>query len=74
MLMKLNNVKLLQNIVEFKMNRLDQVLLIAETINVSKKTANIMLNTIVNNITQALEKGEKVTLVGFGTFKKLNEL
>jgi DNA-binding protein HU-beta len=51
------------------MNRLDQVLLIAKEINVSKRTANLILNSIVENITLTLEKGGKVTLVGFGTFK-----
>ena len=33
------------------MNRLDQVILIADEINVSKRTANLILNSIVENIT-----------------------
>ena len=51
------------------MNRLDQISIIAEEINVSKRTANLILNSIVENITLTLEKGEKVSLIGFGTFK-----
>ena len=42
--------------------------MIAEELNVSKRAANLILNAIVDNMIKALEKGEKVTLDGFGTF------
>ncbi len=42
------------------MNRLGLIVKIVEEINVSKRTANLILNSIVKNITLTLEKGEKV--------------
>ncbi len=33
-----------------------------------KKTAEDAVNCVLDSITKALKKGEKVTLVGFGTF------
>jgi len=54
------------------MNRQDQILQISEKLNVLKKTANLILNAIVDGITKALEEGEKVTIRGFGTFKQIN--
>ncbi|WP_294408298.1 HU family DNA-binding protein [uncultured Ruminococcus sp.] len=49
----------------------------AELINViaekgeysSKKDAEKALSAVVDSITEALTKGEKVTLIGFGTFE-----
>ena len=35
----------------------------------SKKEAEAVLDSLLSNITQALKKGDKVTLTGFGTFK-----
>jgi DNA-binding protein HU-beta len=34
----------------------------------TKKEAEAALNTILETITKALKKGNKVTLIGFGTF------
>jgi DNA-binding protein HU-beta len=34
----------------------------------TKKEAEAALNTILETITKALKKGDKVTLIGFGTF------
>jgi DNA-binding protein HU-beta len=34
----------------------------------TKKEAGAALNTILGTITKALKKGNKVTLIGFGTF------
>jgi DNA-binding protein HU-beta len=41
---------------------------IAKKSKISKKASGIALNTFVDAITAALKKGDKVTLVGFGTF------
>lgn len=41
---------------------------IADKAKISKKAASIALNTFVESITSALKKGDKTTLVGFGTF------
>lgn len=51
------------------MNRQDLVAKIAKDADVTKKAANLALNSVIDGITLALEKGEKVSLVGFGTFK-----
>ncbi|MBN2461957.1 MAG: HU family DNA-binding protein [Candidatus Cloacimonetes bacterium] len=51
------------------MNRQDLVAKIAKEADVTKKAANIALNSVIDGITLALEKGDKVSLVGFGTFK-----
>ncbi len=36
--------------------------------NVSKAEAGRVLDSLIGSVTQALAKGESVTLVGFGTF------
>ncbi|MBC8485436.1 MAG: HU family DNA-binding protein [Candidatus Cloacimonetes bacterium] len=51
------------------MNRQDLVAKIAANADVTKKAANLALNAVIDGITIALEKGDKVSLVGFGTFK-----
>jgi len=51
------------------MNRQDLVAKIAKDAEITKKAANIALNSIIDGITMAMEKGDKVSLVGFGTFK-----
>lgn len=49
-----------------KKNLIDSL---ASEIDISKKMAGEAINHILDAITLSLEKGEKVTLVGFGTFK-----
>ena len=51
------------------MNRQDLIAKIAKEADVTKKAANSALNAVIDGITLALEKGDKVSLVGFGTFK-----
>ncbi|MBN1949155.1 MAG: HU family DNA-binding protein [Candidatus Cloacimonetes bacterium] len=51
------------------MNRQDLIAKIAQEADVTKKAANAALNSVIDGITLALEKGDKVSLVGFGTFK-----
>jgi DNA-binding protein HU-beta len=50
---------------------LNKTEILAEISNVleSKKQAETVLDSMINHITQALKKGEAVTLTGFGTFK-----
>ena len=41
---------------------------IAAKAKISKKAANLTVNTFVESVTAALKRGERVALVGFGTF------
>jgi DNA-binding protein HU-beta len=50
------------------MNKGDLVTQIATEAGLSKAQAGAALNSVVDAITGSLKKGDKVTLVGFGTF------
>ncbi len=50
------------------MNKADLVAQIAEEAGLTKTQANTALNSFVEAVTKTLKKGDKVTLVGFGTF------
>lgn len=50
------------------MNKADLVDRIAEASGISKVQAASAIDTAVDAVTVALKKGERVTLVGFGTF------
>ena len=41
---------------------------IANSAGISRTAASNALNSILENITKTLQKGQKVTLLGFGTF------
>lgn len=41
---------------------------IAARAKISKRAANVALDTFVESVTSALRKGDRVALVGFGTF------
>lgn len=41
---------------------------IAGKAKITKRAANIALDTFVESVTAALKKGDRVALVGFGTF------
>ncbi|MBN2379993.1 HU family DNA-binding protein [candidate division WOR-3 bacterium] len=41
---------------------------IAKSASVTKKAAGIAVDTMIDEITKALKKGQRVPLVGFGTF------
>ncbi len=41
---------------------------IAKKAKISKKAAGVAIDSFVESVTAALKKGDKVTLVGFGTF------
>ncbi|MES2142409.1 MAG: HU family DNA-binding protein [Pseudomonadota bacterium] len=51
------------------MNKSDLVDVIVESAAISKVIAEKTLNKLLKSITQALEKGEDVALIGWGTFK-----
>lgn len=51
------------------MNKSELVEQIAEKAQVSRAAANTALDATLGAITEALKKGETVSLVGFGTFE-----
>jgi len=54
------------------MTKADLIENIAKDAGISKAAAGVALNSFVDNVTKALKKKNgKVTLVGFGTFKKI---
>ena len=50
------------------MNKAELVSEIASGTGLTKTKATEVVDSIVSTVTEALKKGEKVTLVGFGTF------
>lgn len=50
------------------MTKDDLISKVAEEAQVSKKEAGRAITIIIDSITEALKKGEKVSFVGFGTF------
>lgn len=51
------------------MNKTELVAAVAEQAEISKKDAEKALKSFVDVVTEELRKGEKVQLVGFGTFE-----
>ncbi|NLZ47116.1 MAG: HU family DNA-binding protein [Clostridiales bacterium] len=51
------------------MTKTELVNLIAEKGEYSKKDAEKALSTVINSISDTLANGEKISLVGFGTFE-----
>jgi DNA-binding protein HU-beta len=54
------------------MNKADLVNNIAKKSGLSKKDVEVVLNNFLGEVTEALSAGEKVQLVGFGTFETRN--
>ncbi|MFN9108695.1 MAG: HU family DNA-binding protein [Bacteroidota bacterium] len=50
------------------MNKAELVAKIAEDAGISKTQANAALDSFTTAVTKTLKSGDKVTLVGFGTF------
>lgn len=50
------------------MTKAEIIAKIADEIKVSKAAAAKAFNVVTGSIAQAMKKGEKVTLIGFGTF------
>lgn len=51
------------------MNKTELITAIAESADISKKGSEKALKAFVDVVTEELKKGEKVQLVGFGTFE-----
>ena len=51
------------------MNKAELVAAVAEQADISKKDAEKALKAFVDVVTEEMKKGEKVQLVGFGTFE-----
>ena len=51
------------------MNKMELVAAIAEKTGVTKKSADESLKAFIDVVTDALVKGDKVQLVGFGSFE-----
>ena len=51
------------------MNKTEVVAAVAEQADISKKDAEKVLKAFVDVVTEEMKKGEKVQLVGFGTFE-----
>lgn len=51
------------------MNKAELIANVAGSAGISKKDAEKAINAFIENIESALKKGDKVQLVGFGTFE-----
>lgn len=50
------------------MNKAELIAQVAEKANLTKAQASDAINAVVDGISGALKSGDKVTLIGFGTF------
>lgn len=50
------------------MNKAELISKISDDVNITRGQANAALDSFVDAVTQSLKEGDKVTLVGFGTF------
>ncbi|MPQ42168.1 HU family DNA-binding protein [Clostridium tarantellae] len=51
------------------MNKAELITSMAEKSNLTKKDAEAALKAFIESVTETLENGDKVQLVGFGTFE-----
>jgi DNA-binding protein HU-beta len=51
------------------MNKMELVAMLANKTGMTKKAAGEALDTVLNAVVDALKKGDKVTVTGFGTFE-----
>jgi DNA-binding protein HU-beta len=51
------------------MNKVELIAKVAQKAGLKKKDAEGAVNAMIESIGQALKKGEKVQLIGFGTFE-----
>ena len=54
------------------MTRTELVANVAEKAGITKKSADVVLNSLFETIKQALVEGDKVQIIGFGTFEIRN--
>lgn len=52
------------------MNKAELIELVANKVGSSKRQTEDCLDLLINAITKSVARGEKVTLVGFGTFQR----
>ncbi len=50
------------------MNKAELISRISDDVNITRGQANAALDSFINAVMESLKKGDKVTLVGFGTF------
>jgi len=51
------------------MNKAELVAMMSTKANLTKKDSESALNALIESITETMKKGDKVSLVGFGTFE-----
>ena len=51
------------------MNKAELIEKVSDKVGITKKDAAVAIETVFESITCALEKGERVRMVGFGTFE-----
>lgn len=51
------------------MNKTELIAAVAEKTELTKKDSERAVNAVIETISETLEQGEKVVLVGFGTFE-----
>lgn len=51
------------------MNKTDLVAAVAAKADISKKAADAAVAAVIDSVAEALAKGDKVQLIGFGTFE-----
>ena len=54
------------------MNKRELIVQVADKVGITQKNARDVVDAVTDAIKKALSKGEKVTLVDFGTFQVLN--
>ncbi|MGE5576166.1 MAG: HU family DNA-binding protein [Syntrophothermus sp.] len=54
------------------MNKTELIASVAEKASITKKAAGEAVDAVFDTVTRSLSKGEKVTLIGFGTFEVRN--
>ena len=54
------------------MNKGELIDVVAKDAGISRAMAGKVLNSIIDTVTKALKEGDKVSLVGFGTFSIVN--
>ena len=51
------------------MNKTELISAVAEKVGMSKKDTDLVVNAVLDTIAEAMKEGERVQLVGFGSFE-----
>ena len=54
------------------MKKDELITFVSESAEITKKSAGDAINAAIEGITSALEKGDSISLIGFGSFKVVN--